>query len=131
MYSRLPSIYSKIKASVLLLCLGFMIMGTCPIQKLLLSASPVKVETSSQSSASKILVKNQLICSYSEEIVKAPLIGLTKKSDNNNALYFILLSTLAYLFTTFISSKSVPIAKGEVSFSSPIPLFLRNQVFII
>lgn len=130
MYRRHPSIYSKIKASVLLLCLGFMMLGTCPIQKLLLSVSPVKMETSTQTNASKVSVKNQLTCSYGEEIVKAPLIELTKKS-NNNALYFVLLSTLAALFTSFTGNRSVSFVKRSNAIVSPVPLYLKNQVFII
>lgn len=130
MYRRLSSMYSKIKASVLLMCLGFMILGTCPIQKLLLSASPIKIETSTQTKASKTPAKIQLSCSYGEEIVKAPLIELTKKS-NNNALYFVLLSTLAALSTSFAGKRSMSFVKRKNDIASPIPLYLKNQVFII
>lgn len=129
MHKRLPSMYSKIKASVLLLCLGFVILGTCPIQKLLLSAFPVKVETSAQTNASKTPSKNQVTCSYGEEIVKAPLIEPTKKS-NNNALDFVLLNTLA-LFIPLSGNSSAPIVKRKNALASPVPLFLKNQVFII
>lgn len=130
MFRKLPSIYHKIKASVLLLCLGFMILSTCPIQKILLNASPVKTQTSDQKSVSKIVVSNQLSCSYGEEIVKAPLIEITKKS-NNSALYFVLLSALTYLFTSFVANGSIPFVKRRNALGSPVPLFLRNQVFII
>ena len=130
MFRKLPSIYHKIKASVLLLCLGFMILGTCPIQKILLNASPIKTHTSDQKSVSKIVVSNQLSCSYGEEIVKAPLIEITKKS-NNSALYFVLLSALACLFTSFVANGSIPFVKRRNALGSPVPLFLRNQVFII
>lgn len=130
MYRRLSSMCSKIKASILLLCLGFMILGTCPIQKLLLSASPIKIETSTQTKASKTPDKIQLSCSYGEEIVKAPLIELTKKS-NNNALYFVLLSTLAALSTSFAGKRSMSFVKRKNDIASPIPLYLKNQVFII
>lgn len=130
MYRKLPSIFHKIKASVLLICLGFVILGTCPIQKFLLNASSVKTQTSDQTGVSEIIVSNQLSCSYGEEIVKAPLIELTKKS-NNNALYFVLLSALVYLFTSFVANGSIPFVKRKNALGSPIPLFLRNQVFII
>lgn len=128
MYRKLPSIYHKIKASVLLICLGFVILGTCPIQKFILSASPVEVETSTQTSISSTVVNTT--CSSSEEIVKAPLVDLTKKS-NNNALYFILLSTLAYLFTSFLSSRYISVVNSKIFLVSPISLFLKNQVFRI
>ena len=128
MFIKLPSIYHKIKASVLLICLGFVILGTCPIQKFILSASPVEVETSTQTSISSTVVNTT--CSSSEEIVKAPLVDLTKKS-NNNALYFILLSTLAYLFTSFLSSRYISVVNSKIFLVSPISLFLKNQVFRI
>lgn len=130
MYKKFPSIYHRMKASVLLLCLGFMLVGTCPIQKILLSNSPVKAEASTQATMSKAGVKNQLTCSYGEEVIKAPLVDLTKKS-NNNPLYFILLSTIAYLFTSFLSNRSISIVNRRFSLVSPVPLFLRNQVFRI
>lgn len=130
MFIKLPSIYHKIKASVLLLCLGFMILGTCPIQKILLNASSVKTQTSDRKSVSKIVLSNQLSCSYGEEIVKAPLIELTKKSKNN-ALYFVLLGTLVYLFTSFVANGTIPFVKKKNTLGSSVPLFLRNQVFII
>jgi hypothetical protein len=62
--------------------------------------------------------------------VKAPLVDLTKKS-NNNALYFILLSTLAYLFTSFLSSRYISVVNSKIFLVSPISLFLKNQVFRI
>lgn len=130
MYRKLQSIHSKTKASVLLLCLGFMILSTCPIQKFLLSASPVKSENSTQTNASKATAKNQLTCSHGEEIVKAPLIELTKKS-HNKALYFVLLSTFTALFSPFLRNRSVPFVKRDSALVSPVPLFIKNQVFII
>lgn len=107
-----------------------MILGTCPIQKLLLSASPVQIETAEKNGVPKTPVKNQLVCSYGEELVKAPLIALTKKSDNN-ALYFILVSTFVFLLTPFVGNGSIPFVKRKNPFGTPVPLFLKNQVFII
>lgn len=130
MYRKTSSIYHRIKALILFLCLAFMILGTCPIQKFLLSATSLKVKTSTKKSVSPPLVKDNLTCSYSEEIVKAPLVELTKKS-NDNASLFILLNTLAYLFTCFVRKRSIPFVKRRVFFGSSVPLFLRNQVFII
>lgn len=128
MHRKHPSIYRKIKASVLLLCLGLVILGTCPIKKILLGVSSIKIESSTQSSI--FTEKNNLICSYSDEMVKAPLVELTKKS-NNNAFYLILSSALVSLFTFFVRNESIPSVKRRLSLVSPVPLFLRNQVFIL
>lgn len=130
MNKKLPSFYNAIKASVLLLCLGFMIASNCSVQKLLLSAIPVNVETPSSQKTAKAISKNNLTCSYQKEIVKTPLVELTKKS-NSNTLYFVLLSTILYLFTSFVRKKSGPFIKNRVTLASPVPLFLKNQVFII
>lgn len=131
MNRKLQSKYQTLKASVLLLCLGLLIVGTCPIQKLLLSAASIPIEApSSKPTKSTTLTNSHLTCSLYEEMVKAPLVELTKKS-NNIALYFVLLSTVPFLLSSFGRKRSSLPIKGRISMVSPIPLFLKNQVFII
>lgn len=128
MYIKLSSISLKIKAVMLLLCLGFTMVKSCPGQKFLSNSSSL---SQSEQLSSFISGENKpLTCFNSRENIKTPLVHHINRS-NNNLLFFVLISSLVFLIRSCLVNKCNQILKNREILVSPVPLFLRNQVFRI
>lgn len=128
MYRILSTISLKTKAVALLLCLGFTLVKSCPGQKLLSNSSLLNISEHLDSFTSS---DNQnLTCSYSAEVVETPLIDHTNRSSSN-VLFFVLISSLFFSIHSLLINGCSQYIKNRKIFVSPVPLFLRNQVFRI
>ncbi len=132
MDKHLPSFYNKVKAIVLLLCLFFMMAGTCPIRTILSSASFSIVESSKQPSNTKSFVYENLSCSFEGKINQATFLDLSKTNSNSLPLPFLLTLLNLYLFVSILNTwKGSNIKYRNKLFSYNIPLFLKNRSIII
>lgn len=133
MNKHLPSFYNKVKAVVLLLCLFFMMVDTCPVRTILSSASFSIVETSKQPNNTKAFVNKDLLsCSFEGEISQATLLDFSKTSSNSLPLPFIIALLNLYLFISILNTWKGSITEyRNQSFVHNIPLFLKNRSIII
>lgn len=128
----LPSFYNKVKAAVLLLCLFFMMVGTCPIKRLLSNASSPPVETTHRPNNHKDLVHVNFHCPSGGKIIQATLFDLTKAGNNGFSLPFFLNLLSFYLFASILKTGIVSITTSRIpSLIGSVPLFLKNRSIII
>lgn len=126
-----PTIYRKTKAAVLLLCLFFMMVNTCPVRSLLTSAFAQSVEHSKQTNSSDAVVYDDLRCSEIE-ITKASLLDFSKLNNSSLPLPLFLTVISLYLSLSILGLGFRYFRKErKPSLTSPVPLFLQNRSIII
>jgi|GEM_PF-1215131 len=128
-----PTIYRKIKATVLLVCLFFMLVNTCPIRSLLSSVFLPSVEFSKQAKSVKhpigdvILMYDDLRCADTE-ITKASLLDFSLLSKSSLPLPLFLSVISLYLSLSLLSLSSRPFQlERKQTLTNPLPLFLKNR----
>ena len=132
MNNHIPSIYIKVKAALLLLCLFLMMVNSCPIRNLLSSASFSAVETFEQSNNTKSFVKNNLHCSSKGKIIQATLLDFSKANNSSLPLPFLLSLLSAYLLLSVLNTGIVLFTNSRNSLpTDTVPLFLKNRSIII
>lgn len=128
-----PSFCNKVKAVILLLCLFFMMAGTCPVRAILSSAFVSSVETSKPPNSAKAFVGKNLSCPFEGQISQATFLDFSKTNNNNSLpLPFILVVLNLYLFVSILNSGKGFITKyRDPSFIYNVLLFLKNRSIII
>lgn len=121
----------KLKAALLLLSLCLMMVGTCPIQKLLSSTFSVKVDESKQPGIPSVSVTNTLKCAYYKEMIQVPLVELSTRNGASDVVPFLLLPAYVDSLTSFEPGVWMYNGKVKDPTVSSVPLFLRHQVFRI
>lgn len=137
MNRKYPTIYRKIKATVLLLCLFFMMVSSCPVRNLLSSAFVPSVELSKQAKSSKqsisaeAFVYDGLHC-VETQITKASLLDFSTLTNNTLPLPLFLTVISLYLSLSILSLsfRSFRIERKR-TIRNPLPLFLQNRSIII
>ena len=125
------AIYRKTKAAILLLCLFFMMVNTCPVRGLLTSAFTPAAEFSKQSYSSETFVFDDLRCAESE-VTEVALLDFSKSSSSSLPLPLFLTVVSAYLSLSVLSLCFALFKKEtNISLSDHVPLFLRNRSIII
>lgn len=130
MNKHLPSLYNQIKAAVLLLCLFFMMVNTCPVRSLLTSASFSIERTFQQSGNTSAFVST---CPLEGRITQATLLDISKLDNNNSLpLPFILTLLNIYLFASILNTRQgFFIEYRDPFFLDYIALFLKNRSILI
>lgn len=121
----------KTKAAILLLCVFFMMVNTCPFRSILTSVTTSSVELSKNSNTSEALVYDNLPCSESNI---AKVVPLDLSTSNGNSLPFPLFLTVIslYLALSKLSLIYQPIKKErKLVLTASMPLFLQQQSIII
>lgn len=132
MNNYIPSIYNKVKAGLLLLCLFLMMVSSCPVRNLLSNASFSAAKTLKQPNIKAGFVKSNFQCSSKGTITQASLLDLSKTS--NSGLPFPLLLSLlsAYLILSVLNTGIVLFTNSRNSLpTDTVPLFLKNRSIII
>lgn len=128
MNKHLPLLYNQIKAAVLLLCLFFMMVSTCPVRSLLASAS-FPIEEIFQQSGTSTFVNT---CPLEGRMTQAALLDISKLDNNSLPLPFILTLLNIYLFASILNTRQdFFIEYRDPFFLDNIPLFLKNRSIII
>src|SRR5690606_1909134 len=129
MNKHLPSLYNQIKAAVLLLCLFFMMVNTCPVRSLLTSASFSIERTFQQSGNTSAFVST---CPLEGRITQATLLDISKLDNDSLPLPFILTLLNIYLFASIlIIRQDFFIEYRDPFFLDYIALFLKNRSILI
>lgn len=125
------TIYKKIKAAVLLLCLFFMMVNTCPIRYLLTTSITQTAERSTQADGSDALVYDSLRCSESE-ITEASALDFSTLTHSSLPLPLLLTVISLYLSVSVLGlGFKYGLKERKLSFTNPVPLFLQNRSIII
>lgn len=121
----------KTKAAVLLSCVFFMMINTCPFRNILASVTIPSVELSKNTDASEAFVYDNLGCSESY-IVKAVPLDLSNSNSNNLPFPLFLTVISLYLALSKLSLVYQPLKKErKLVLIASIPLFLQQQSIII
>ncbi len=129
MYREYPSIYRRMTATILSLCLFFMVISACPVRGLMTRAFVPPVELSKQSNSSVVFADDDLRCSE-ETVTQAGLPDLPRLTNSGLPLSVFL--TVLSLFLSLSVFGFQPFRKGsEPTLVNPVPLFLRNRSIII
>jgi len=129
MNKHLPSLYNQIKAAVLLLCLFFMMVNTCPVRSLLTSASFSIERTFQQSGNTSAFVST---CPLEGRITQATLLDISKLDNDSLPLPFILTLLNIYLFASILNTRQdFFIEYRDPFFLDYIALFLKNRSILI
>jgi hypothetical protein len=121
----------KTKAAILLLCVFFMMVNTCPFRSILISVFTPSVELSKKSNTSEALVYDNLRCSESN-IAKVIPLDLSNSNGNSLPLPLFLTVISLYLALSKLSLIYQPLKKErKLVLIASIPLFLQHQSIII
>lgn len=124
----------KAKAAILMLCVLFMVVNTCPIRSFLVSELNPPVESNMKrggSIGSNLFVYDDFRCAEGK-VTKVALLDLSK--SNSNSLPFPLLLTIIslYLSLSVLSLYLTPFkTERKRLLKDSIPLFLKNRSIII
>lgn len=143
MDGKYPSIYRKLKATVLLLCLFFMMANSCPVRNLLSGSLSPSVEVFKQAKSAKQRIHSDTFV-YAETIMndkthctattitEASFMDLSTLSSKSLPLPLFLAVVSLYLTLSILS---VPFgsftAERKRSLNNSLPLFLQNRSIII
>ena len=132
-----PTIYRKFKATVLLLCLFFMMVSSCPVRNLLSSAFAPSIELSKQAKSGKQLVSadtftyDGLRC-VEIQITKASMLDFSSSTNNILPLPLFLTVISLYLSMSILSLSFRSFRKErKQTLTDSLPLFLQNRSIII
>jgi hypothetical protein len=127
------SILNKSKsATIILLSLFFVMVGSCSIQKLITGDSYAQLEISKQSKTVLNSNNHQTVCLLTDEVVKGSLLSVETFSVKNYLNPLLLI--------TAILGENIFLFKGESGIfqkqsnnplASSFPLFLKYRVLII
>lgn len=122
------SLSQKIKTIGLLLCLCFVIVGTCPIQKLILQISFVELEASKQSKTSR--TETNVSCTYNEQVFEVPVVQFIGVKLAHIP-FTTLFNNLGALRGGYSITETSVLSKNKEPIYSSVSIYLKNQVFII
>ena len=137
MNGKYPTIYRKLKATALLLCLFFMMTNSCPVRNFLSGSLLPSVEVSKQAKSTKqkihseTFVADEIHCSETK-ITEASFMDLSPLSSKSLPLPLLLTVVSLYLTLSILSVRfgSFP-AERKKSLKNSLPLFLQNRSIII
>jgi|SRR5690606_8376107 len=130
MNKNVESIYKKVLAAILLLCLFCMMINTCPIRTLLSSISLPATHTENPSDTQRLI--DQGTRCYGTNVIEATLLKRSKARKNNHQHVPVFFRAGLSLASLLLHSAAKSIGeKRRYDFVDGIPLFLRNQSIII
>ncbi len=121
----------KTKAAILLLCVFFMMVNTCPFRSILTSVFTHSVELSNNSITSETLVYENIRCAESN-ITKVVPLDFSNSSSSSLPFPLFLTAISLYLALSKLSLIYQPLKKErKLLLTASIPLFLQQQSIII
>jgi len=137
MNRKYPTIYRKIKATVVLLCLFFMMVSSCSVRNFLSSAFAPSIELSKQAKSGKQLINahafayDDLHC-VETQITKASILDFSSLTNNILPLPLFLTAISLYLSLSILSLSFRLFRKErKQTLTDSLPLFLQNRSIII
>lgn len=129
-----PSIYKKAKAVVLLLCIFFMMVNTCPVRSLLASAfnPPIESTTGNQRAGNSESVGFADVHCSEGKVTQASLLRFSNSSESSLPFPLLLTVVSLYLSISILSLNFTLFSSERERFlTEDIPLFLKNRSIII
>lgn len=128
------SITTRVKAAVLMLCVLFMMLNTCPIRSLLANVINTPIENSMQgkkTANSNSFVYDNLRCADGK-VAKAVVLDFSKSGNKSLPLPLFLTIISLYLSLSILSSRFTAFnIEEKYILKNGVPLFLRNRSIII